>query len=240
MIASDSRHASINAHLERSTEFWGVPDPSSDEFCSQQVLAQLVTVAPSREYRKGERIFRQGDVSDGFFVMLRGRVKLAVPGGTTGERVLAFCGEGKHHRSEAVSLVDGTQVMMVPHEQFHIIAREIPSLALEMSRVQSKRVQTLEENLERLQLPVQARLAYTLLGLTQRFGQELAEGITELRLEFHQDEFASLAGTTRVRATQALSAWRSMGLVQGTRGAYHVNVPGLQALVELLEAEQVK
>lgn len=235
---------------DRRAGVWVVPDARLDEVITPAELAQLRELAPARVYRRGERIFRQGEVFDGFFVIFSGRVKLAVPGGPAGERVLAFCGAGElfgcvtgaggHHASEAVSLVDGSQVMTLTHAQFFEVARQVPGVAVAVSRVQARRVQALEEQLERAVLPVQARLAYTFLELTRRFGVDTGTGMVELFLELQHDEFASLASTTRVRATQALSAWRSMGLVSGTRGAYRVNVPGLQSLLELLEAEQLK
>lgn len=247
------RDASISAQPQRRAGVWVVQGTELEDRMGQIELTQLSAVTPARVYDRGERLFRPGDVSDGFFVMLSGRVKLAVPGHVTGERVLAFCGEGELfgcvtgegglHRSEAVSLVNDTQVMTVSHDQFYAVAQQVPGVAVAVSRVQARRVQALEEQLERTQLPVQARLAYTLLDLCARFGlpgSALGDGAVELHLEFHHDEFASMSGTTRARATQAMSAWRSMGLVSGTRGAYQVNVTGLQSLVELLEAEQLK
>jgi CRP/FNR family transcriptional regulator, cyclic AMP receptor protein len=239
---------------------WVVPDAQLDAFITPQEREQFAVIAPARTYDKGERLFRQGDICDGFFVVVAGRVKLSVPGSVGGERVLAFCGEGELfgcvtgegglHHSEAVAMADGTQVVAVTHTQYFRVAQQVPAVAVAITRVQAQRVQALEEQLERAQLPVQARLAHTLLDLTRRFGLNggddvagagtAGDGLVELLLDFHHDEFASLAGTTRVRATQALSAWRSMDLVRGTRGAYTVNVPGLQALLELLEAEQFR
>jgi hypothetical protein len=50
-----------------------------------------------------------------------------------------------------------------------------------------------------------ARLVYALLNMTRRFGLDLENGansgLVELRLGFHREGFASLSGTTRVRAT---------------------------------------
>jgi CRP/FNR family cyclic AMP-dependent transcriptional regulator len=212
-------------------------------------LAQLRDTAPTRSYRRGERVFRPGDPSDGFFVVDAGRVKLTVPGGAGGEQVLALygagevfgclTGEGGLHRTEVVSLIDDTRVVAVSHRQFDRIAQLLPSVALAVSQLQAQRVQALEKQLGQARLPVQARLAHVLLDLTQRFGDATDSEFTVLRLDFHHEDLASLAGTTRVRATQALSAWRQLGLVTGTRGQYRVNTGGLQVLLEELEAQQV-
>ncbi len=96
-------------------------------------------------------------------------------------------------------------------------------------------MQVLEEEAEFASLPVQARLARTLRDLAERLGREVEPGVYDLELALRQDEIASLAGATRVSATQALSAWRSMGVVSGTRGAYRIDVNRLTTLMELLE-----
>ncbi|ULH18313.1 Crp/Fnr family transcriptional regulator (plasmid) [Deinococcus sp. KNUC1210] len=237
-----------NSSFQNTGNLWMVPDSNLLNLLSPGDLAQLTAMVFTRSYHKGEAVFRKGEVSDAFYVLLSGRVKLAVPG-ALGERVLAFCGTGElfgcvvgsggHHPSEAVSLQDDTTVITVTHEQLHAVAQQIPAVAVAISQEQARRVLVLERQLERARLPVQARLAYVLLDLSQRFGQKLAGGLVELHLDFRHEEFASMADTTRVRATQALSAWRSMELVRGTRGAYQIHVPGLQALLELLEAEQL-
>jgi CRP/FNR family transcriptional regulator, cyclic AMP receptor protein len=75
--------------------------------------------------------------------------------------------------------------------------------------------------------------------LARRFGTEITLGIVELKLELRQEDLGSLAGTTCVNATSAMSAWREQGLLEGTRGVYHINVHGLEQLVERLEVERL-
>ncbi len=68
--------------------------------------------------------------------------------------------------------------------------------------------------------PAPSRLASTLLDLARRFGREADDGWVEVDLDLRQEDLAALAGTSRVSATQALGAWRALGLVEGTRGRY--------------------
>jgi CRP/FNR family transcriptional regulator, cyclic AMP receptor protein len=64
--------------------------------------------------------------------------------------------------------------------------------------------------------------------------------VYELNLDLRQDELGALAGTTRVSATTALSAWREQGWLEGTRGSYKVHTKALEALVERLETARLK
>ena len=200
----------------------------------------------TRTFSRGERIFRAGDDADGFYLVLAGRLKLALPDPVRGERVVAVCGEGDlfgaaacggapTHRTEAVSLQDETLIVSLSCAELQEVTKDVPSVALLLTRALAARVQVLEEEAEFASLPVQARLARTLLDLARRLGDETAPGVYDLELALRQDEIASLAGATRVSATQALAAWRSMGIVVGTRGSYKVDAVRLSALMELLE-----
>ena len=200
----------------------------------------------TRTFNSGDFIFRSGDEADGFYLVLAGQVKLALPDPVRGERVIEICGEGDLfgaaacggelvHRAEAVSLQAGTLVVSLSCAELQKATEDTPSVALLLTRALAARVQVLEEEAEFASLPVQARLARTLLDLSRRLGREVEPAVYDLKLALRQDEIASLAGATRVSATQALSAWRSIGVVTGTRGSYQVDAARLEALMGLLE-----
>lgn len=200
----------------------------------------------TRSFVRGDVVFRAGDAADGFYLVLAGRVKIVLPDPVRGERVVAVCGEGDlfgatacggapAHRAEAISLQEGTLVVSLSCAELREASKDTPAVALLLARALAARVQVLEEAAEFASLPVQARLARTLLDLAKRLGSEVEPGIYDLELALRQDEIASLAGATRVSATQALGAWGSMGIVSGTRGAYKIDVARLTALMELLE-----
>ena len=200
----------------------------------------------TRTFSRGDFVFRAGDLADGFYMVLAGRIKLVLPDPVRGERVVAVCGEGDLfgaaacggvpiHRAEAVSLQEGTIIVSLSCAELQEATKSTPGVALLLTRALAARVQVLEEEAEFASLPVQARLARTLLDLSKRFGREVEPGVYDLELALRQDEITSLAGATRVSATQALSAWRSIGIVMGTRGSYKVDAARLSALMDLLE-----
>lgn len=231
-------------------EVWVVPD---DGALKNDPMLELDFFEPylKRTFSRGDFIFRSGDEADGFYLVLAGRVKLALPDPIRGERVIAVCGEGdlfgaaacggeQVHRAQAVSLQAGTLAVSLSCAELQEATKNTPSVALLLTRALAARVQVLEEEAEFANLPVQARLARTLLDLSKRLGHEIEPGVYDLELALRQDEIASLAGATRVSATQALSAWRSIGIVAGTRGSYQVDTARLEALMELLEADAAR
>ena len=210
----------------------------------------LTEVASARTYRKGDRIFRRGEPVDGFHVVLEGYVKIVRPGTVVGDQVVAVSGPGDlfgtdacsgflEHRTDALALRGDTLVAAVTCDRLKELAQRAPGVALALSQVLAARVTALEEQLEQVMLPAQARLARAFLALAQRFGLETEPGIFELSLDLKHHEIASLASVTRVSVSQALASWRGLGIVQGTRGVYCVDAPKLVALLEVLEFEHL-
>lgn len=200
----------------------------------------------TRSFARGDFVFRTGDAADGFYLVLAGHVKIVLPDLIRGGRVVAVCSESDLfgatacggapiHPAEAISLQEGTLVVSLSCAELREASKNTPAVALLLARALAARVQVLEEAAEFASLPVQARLTRTVLELAKRLGSEVEPGVYNLELALRQDEIASLAGATRVSATQALSAWRSMGIMSGTRGSYRVNVERLTALMDLLE-----
>jgi CRP/FNR family cyclic AMP-dependent transcriptional regulator len=72
-----------------------------------------------------------------------------------------------------------------------------------------------------------------LLDQAQRFGApEQEPGWWRLDTSLRHEEIAWMASATRVAATMALSELRELGLVQGTRGRYRLNLAELAELTD--------
>jgi CRP/FNR family transcriptional regulator, cyclic AMP receptor protein len=151
----------------------------------------------------------------------------------------SFLTHTRERLSDAVSIESRVIACPISHGQFMQVAQQVPNVALTFAIALAERNGTLEAELQRATLPAEVRLASSIILLARRFGTEITLGIVELKLELRQEDLGSLAGTTRVNATSAMSAWREQGLLEGTRGVYHINVHGLEQLVERLEVERL-
>lgn len=226
---------------------WVAPQHSAALPWNEAELSALQRAAPVRRFGRGESVYHQGDSAEGLFLVLEGRVKLSTLT-AGGERVLALCGPGdlfgmnrcageRSYPAQAVSQSPETRLVSVGCAALRTALQAEPSLAPRLVGLLSGRIGALEEQLEQARLPAQARLARTLLSLSKRLGAEVAPGVYQVALELRHDEIASLAGTGRVSVTQALSAWRGMDIVSGTRGRYLIDVVRLEVLSEVLEAQ---
>jgi CRP/FNR family transcriptional regulator, cyclic AMP receptor protein len=102
---------------------------------------------PTRDFTKGQLIFREGDRADDFFVVVRGRVEVR-----TGNRLLETLGENSifgemaliddSPRSATVVALTDVRLAPVSEKQFLFLVRHTPFFALRVMRVLASRLRT--------------------------------------------------------------------------------------------------
>jgi CRP/FNR family transcriptional regulator, cyclic AMP receptor protein len=202
----------------------------------------LERICPPRKFKKGAAIYRYQDRADDLYIVLEGKVKITVPTIDGGERILSVLGPGdffgesflsglERHTSDAVALTDPVVASPVCLDKVLELSQKAPNIPLALARVLAARVQELEGQLEAMTSPVAARVGGALLAFAVRFGDK-ATAKAQLKLDLTHEELAAFVGSTRVTVTNALGELRDLGLVEGTRGQYEIDIPALQAYVE--------
>jgi CRP-like cAMP-binding protein len=107
---------------------------------------------PSRAYKAGETVFREGDDGYVMYVVLEGAVKLSVTGrsvekvtkgGVFGEMALI---DSAPRSATAVAATDCTLVS-VTAERFKTLVQETPGFALEIMRVMASRLRSMDRRI---------------------------------------------------------------------------------------------
>jgi CRP-like cAMP-binding protein len=233
---------------DQTTRHWVIEGSGIHASLSDADIQALSGVCPPRSHTKGDRLYRSGDPAESLFVLLDGHVKISTPARLGGERIVTVCGPddffgesfltGAQQRvTDAVCLSDTALVCAISRGQFLELARRAPTVALAFAVVLAEHAQRLQTQLDDLTRPAPVRLARTLLALAERFGNAAEPGWMALAVDLKHEDLAGLAHLSRVTVTEYLSAWRSQGLVLGTRGRYTLHVDGLLTLCEQLEAE---
>jgi CRP/FNR family transcriptional regulator, cyclic AMP receptor protein len=222
---------------------WFAKDTRFKEVMAGDAIQEFMRVCPEKPFARGEFLFHQGEVATHLHVIASGQVKLVVPTATGHERVIAVVGpddmigeafvlDQRVYRVDAVAL---TPVRSCPmnHEDFTWLSLHSPDFVLRFSTILATSLVRCREVLSHTFDPVKVRIAKVLLDQAERFGQpDGAPGTVALRTGLRHDEIASLASATRVSASMAIAALREVGLVEGSRGQYRIDVPGLSAFVE--------
>ncbi len=176
-----------------------------------------------RSYRRGHRIFHQGDPGDSLFVIVEGLVKILVVSEEGEEMVLATLtspdtfGEVSvvdgGPRSAAAEAVEPTRVLVLTRSAMLDVLRQEPAVMEVLLRCLGRLVRrATEQAADLVFLDLHGRVAKLLLslaqGATERAGRE-----SVLDLSLTQTDLARMVGGSRQSVNQILHAFSRRGYI---------------------------
>jgi len=182
-------------------------------------LDDLSRIALPRSFRREEALFRQGDVAQGFHVLVDGRVKVCRYGSDGREQVLHVlgpgspCGEvpmfqGDRFPATAVAL-EPLRTLYMSRKDFLGLGTRRPALLLNMMGILSGRLRHLVNLVDDLSLKeVSARLARHLLD------RSVEQGGDEIGLETTKALLAGRLGTIAETLSRTLARMQRGGLIR--------------------------
>jgi CRP/FNR family transcriptional regulator/CRP/FNR family cyclic AMP-dependent transcriptional regulator len=195
----------------------------------------LAQQARRRVFRRGETVFRHGDVGNALYFLERGRVKVVVTSEQGEEVLLAVLGPGEvfgelsvfdgQPRSATIAALEDTATLMLERGAFQEFVRREPDVALHLLAVLSQRLRTGDTMIEDCAfLDVPGRLAKKLLDLAEQHGQRTPDGV-EIQLRLTQRELAGMVAASRESVNKHLAYFRQKGLVKLQHGYLVVRKP---------------
>jgi CRP/FNR family transcriptional regulator, dissimilatory nitrate respiration regulator len=217
--------------ISKSSLFNGLP---------VEYLEEIREIAIEKNYIKGENIFTEGEEGSGFYLVLKGKVKIFKLSADGKEKILHILGSsepfgevavfsGKDFPANAICL-EASLLLFFPREAFVRLISENPALSLNMLSVLSQRLKQFASQIEGLTLKdVPGRLAAYLLDLSR--SQLDAEKVV---LTITKGQLASLLGTIPETLSRILSKMNSNGLIEVKgRDIRILDVNGLDCLAEM-------
>ena len=194
----------VAAFLAR-TWLRGVPD---------DVVRAVASRMQWRRKRAGQRLCLQCDASDGFYVVVSGRVRLHSDGGGV-EALLNVAGPGMAFgeisildagpRTHSAECRGAVQLLYLPGADFMALLHEHAAFHLHVTRRLCRHVRMAFAALEdEMRLPLVPRLAKRLALLARLYGP---------RLELSQDDIAHMLGTARQTVGRPLREWERQGWI---------------------------
>jgi CRP-like cAMP-binding protein len=183
--------------------------------------------ASLRKFAIGETLFAQGETGDELFVIIKGRVKVWRASEDGGALTLTLLGRGQpigtlgaaedrlnHATATAVTQVEA---LAWPLESLRPLMEHSPVLTANVLRTVTNYAEQLIERLEEVaSVPVEPRIARTLLRMKRRIYGEAAVDGCELPLS--RQDLAELTSATLPTVSRIMSRWRGDKLIAGTRG----------------------
>jgi CRP-like cAMP-binding protein len=220
--------------LRQSPVFAGLP---------AREIEALGAIAVEEAYRSRDFVFMEGDPARWFCLVKTGRVKIVRHSKTGKDVVLELVGPGEIFGGVAVierrpypaaaQTTEPTVVLKVPADAVNALIERHPSLVKELALMIGRRLRQAHDSVKSLSVdPVEARLAATLLRLTEREGTRSKQGLT---LPFHltRQSLADMTGTTVETAIRIVSRWLKDGLLADDGARLRVvDIEALRALTE--------
>lgn len=191
---------------------------------SSEVVNALASRAVSRSFRKGERIFHQGDPGDAMYVVVEGLVKVVVVSEAGDEMVLVTLSPPESFgelalidgrpRSAAAEAVEPTELLVLTRGTLMETLATHPTLVESMLRSMGGLIRRLtEQTTDLVFLDLHGRVAKLLVGFVLDEGKGTEAG-TVLDLHLTQRELAEMVGGSRQSVNQILHGFEDRGYIE--------------------------
>jgi CRP/FNR family transcriptional regulator len=191
---------------------------------------RLAAVSRVRSFARGEDVAREGDPSEAFYVVVRGRVKVfkTTPAGK--DLILEIFGPGdllgavavyeaRPYPASIVALEDTTCVV-VPRPAFFALLEQHPTLVRGLLLGLTQRLVELTNRLALLTgTRVEARFARLFLKLGAEMGQARPDGVF-IPISLSRQELADLTGTTIETCIRIMSRWGKQEIVRTEKDGF--------------------
>ena len=155
-------------------------------------------------FRKGKKIFSEGDAIKGIFFLYEGSAKVHMQWGEVKELIVNFsvAGEvlgfrgvmGDHLYPISATAMEDVKVCFIPSEFLETTLKTNPSFTYKLMQVFAGELQKTEKRMRELvQLDVKSRIALALLQISEIFGTDADQYIA---VPIMRQDIASYAGTT--------------------------------------------
>ncbi len=190
------------------------------EGLQEEHLDQLSDITYEKTYDRGETIFFDGDICNGFYLIGTGKVKIFKMSFAGKEQILHIFGPGEPFGevpvfngtpfpASAQTLAKST-VVFIPRDRFIQLIERRPEIALNMLAILSFRLRRFTVQIENLSLKeVPARLSAYLLYLIEEQNNEQV-----VSLEISKGQLASLLGTIPETLSRIFAKMSEENLIQ--------------------------
>jgi CRP/FNR family cyclic AMP-dependent transcriptional regulator len=183
-----------------------------------EVLDTLAAAGGERQLVRGDILFEEGDPPDALYVVLKGRIAIAIANPIDRrESVVALMEPGDlfgdlgliddRPRSAMARALEPSSVLSIPFEPVLRMFDEHPKMLWNVTRMLAQRLRAMDEALaDSVFLDVTGRTAKRLL--------ELADGQDQFTLPVTQEELAGMVGASRERVNKAIASFIRLGWLE--------------------------
>lgn len=187
-------------------------------------LGAILRLTRRRRFRKDEIIFHESDTGDSLFLILHGRVKVAIFGDDGKEVTLSTLFEGdffgemalldQEPRSATTIAEEDCELLTLQRDDFKRALEQDPGMSASLIQVLADRLRKANHQISTLALlDVYGRVARVLQELAEEEGKRLKDGRVVVRRPTHLD-IAHRIGSSRETVTRMMRDLEQNGHIQ--------------------------
>ena len=194
-------------------------------------------------YLSGEMIYLSGDPAKRLYVVAAGKVKLlrhTLKGKDVlldilqpGEFFGSLSALGDDEYTETAQAQTDACILGIDSDSFRKILDSHPRVALKVLDTMAERLKSAQEMVRQLSVhSVERRIAYTLLKLGEKLGQEGEVGLL-IQVPLSREDLAQMTGMSPETASRVLSQFQKDGLIEsGRQWISIINKEALEAIAQ--------
>jgi len=179
-------------------------------------------VAQGKTYKKGEFVFRDGEIADTIFLICSGHILLQKNSEQGKQIAIDILNEGAvigentifddmNHTFEAIALEDSFICRCFKKDFIELLKN--PEISMKMMKYLSEKINNYTESIvNNAFYDVKSRVFRTLVRLAKNNGQSIHNG-TLLEIFLSHEDLAHLANASRVMVTKAIATLRKEGKI---------------------------
>ncbi|MCR4317753.1 MAG: Crp/Fnr family transcriptional regulator [Planctomycetes bacterium] len=201
---------------------------------SRKELETLAGICITKFYEAGDCIFKQDEVGELLYIIVKGLVRIEHKSHYRKRKVLALLAEedcfgemaliDHESRSATAMAMNNIELLLIKKEDFERIAFDSPAILMNIIKLLSGRLRQANREIDDLTFKsVQGRIASQLFKLAEKFGNIEEDESVTINLKLTHQEIADLVGTNRESISKAISAFRKEASVDiDPQGRYRI------------------
>jgi len=192
-----------------------------------QELEKVSKIYISRQYKKGQIIFFEGEPGEAVYFVKEGKIKIYKADDEGREYILHIFGPGNIFAETVLfgsdpypanaEAVEDSVIGLIKNRDLEELLKKNTDIAFKIIKVLSKRLRESQENIKNLVFrDTYDRTACALHKMALEHGIKTSHGI-EVEMPITRSELASIVGTSRETVTRMLSEMKRKGIIDMDR-----------------------
>lgn len=191
-------------------------------------LSKPITVKARRE------VCRKGEPGDALYIVISGKLKVAVTSEDGREAILALLEDGEtfgemslldeRPRSANVIAVQDSELLVIQRQDFTSYLVGHPKVSISLLGILCRRLRLMDDMMEDMRfLDIRSRLAKTLSRLALQHGRTAGNGSIRIDLNLSQEDLGGLICATRESVNKHLKAWEEEGVLDVSQNGFVIH-----------------